>query len=418
MTDTMKNNTVQSRTGVSIGWRKRALRLTIAVLIIVFGVAVAVYLKKTAPKATKRPPEKTAPLVRTILPEPTRYTVTVSAMGTVVPAHRVFLKSRVAGEVLSTHPEFVEGGFIKKGATVIDLDDADYRLALAQKKSVLADSWYALKLELGKQEVAKREWRLLNENIPRSDAESELALRKPHLDKAKADVEAAEAAVEKATLDLNRTRILSPMNAMVLSKSVDIGSQVSPQEALAVLIGTDAYWVKASIPLDRLAWITIPRFAGNNGSGVSVHYGNGQTLPGTVIRLMGDIGTEERMANVLIEVKDPLSLTEKNKDRRPLLIGDYVRLDIEGRMLESVFVIPRTALRDNHSIWLATSDGILDIRTVVPVWKDQNSVVLRDRIPDGSRLVISDLPAPVAGMSLRIDPSESSTQRKTIPSNE
>jgi len=44
---------------------------------------------------------------------------------------------------------------------VLQIDTEDYKLALTQKEKALADASYSLKLELGRQEVAKREWELL-----------------------------------------------------------------------------------------------------------------------------------------------------------------------------------------------------------------------------------------------------------------
>jgi len=393
-------------------------RLAIACAIIVFGIAVAVYLKKSAPKAPKRPPDKQVTIVETLVLQPTRYTVFVNAMGTVFPAHRVVLKSRAGGQILSVHPEFVEGGLLKKGAETIQLDDTDYKLILAQRKSNVVNSQYALKLEIGRQDVAKREWKLLKDNITRSESESELALRKPHLDKAKADLAAAEATVEKAVLDLNRTRIISPLNAIVRSRSVNIGSQVLPHEPLAELVGTDIYWVKASIPVDRLEWIQIPKFADEKGAHTKIYYARGRTISGTVSRLTGDVGAEERMAKILVEVRDPLHLCGDQGDKLPLLIGEYVRMEIEGRTLENVFIIPRTALRDNDAIWLAASDTTsgmtLDIRKVTPIWKDSMTVVLQNGLNSGDQLIVSDLPAPVTGMKIRLESSPSSVKKPGI----
>ncbi len=418
MTDKIGNIPKHSEERSSIGWRGRMKRLAVALVIIIFGIAVAVYLIKSAPKASKRPPDKQVPVVETVVLQPTSYTVFVNAMGTVFPAHQVVLKSRVAGQVLSVHPEFVEGGLLKKGAETIQLDDTDYKLILAQRKSNVVNSQYALKLEIGRQDVAKREWKLLKDNITRSESESELALRKPHLDKAKADLAAAEATVEKAILDLNRTRIISPLNAIVRSRFVNIGSQVSPQEPLAELVGTDIYWIKASIPVGRLEWIQIPKFAGEKGAYTKIYYARGQTISGTVSRLTGDIGAEERMAKILVEVRDPLNLRGDQDNRLPLLIGEYVRLEIEGRTLEKVFKIPRTALRDNDAIWLATSDMTLgmtlDIRKVTPIWKDSMAVVLQDGLNSGDQLIVSDLPAPVTGMKIRLEQSQSSVKNPGV----
>ena len=384
-----------------VRWWKRLLRILVAVVIVGVGIAGAAYLQKSADKPQRRPPAKWVPVVETQPLQRSSQIVNVTTMGTVVPARTVSLESRVPGEVVTINPEFTEGGFLKKGSVVVQLDDKDYKLALSQKKSELINADYALKLELGRQEVAQREWQLLNGNRDGKAIDSDLALRKPHLDKAKADVAAAKAAFEKASLDLGRTRIIAPFNAIVRSKSIDIGSQISVGEPMAELVGTDAFWIQASIPVDRLEWIRIPRQKSEEGSDATVHYARGHSIKGKVIRLMGDLASEGRMARILIKVNDPMHHSAEQQNAPPLLIGEYVRVEIKGRQLKEVFVIPREALRDGSTVWLMKEDLTLSIQKVEPIWRSDKTVVIQNDLQFGQLLIISDLPAPVDGMAIR-----------------
>jgi RND family efflux transporter MFP subunit len=335
--------------------------------------------------------------------------ITVAAMGTVVPAREMVLKSKVSGEVVKVHSEFTVGGVLKKGAEILRIDPRDYELAVTQKQSLVANADYNLKLELGHQEVAQREWTLLNGNKPAKSSDLELALRKPHLDKAKADFAAAKAELKQAKLNLSRTRIIAPFNAIVRSHNVEMGSQVSGQEALAELVYTDEYWIKVSIPVSRLKWISIPRNGNETGSVVNIVYRNGFERVGTVTKLLGDLETEGRMARILVSVKNPLSLDKPNKNQPPLLLGEYVRVEIEGHNLEAVYRIPRTSLRDNTYIWLAGDDGRLKIRKVDTLWRDDDTVFLKEGLNPGDRIIVSDLRTPVDGMPIREQGSQSAT---------
>jgi RND family efflux transporter MFP subunit len=328
-------------------------------------------------------------------------------MGTVVPARQVLLKSRVSGEIVSLHPEFIEGGLLKKGDVVVQIDPEDYKLAVTEKQSQVVAKEYELKLELGRQDVAKREWALLKDSRQGKKSDAELALRKPHLRKARADLAAAEAELKQARLNLSRTTVRAPFNAIVYEKHVDMGSQVSSQEQLATLVGTDLYWIRVPLPVDRLRWITIPRNSKGTGSGVRVRWGTGLKAAheriGRVVKLLGDMESKGRMARVLIAVADPLGLKKNSGAKPPLLIGDYLRVEIEGQELDHVYRIPRTALRDNKRIWIAGKDGTLQIREVDPVWRDLHTVLLRNGLEPGERLIVSDLAAPVQGMRIRVD---------------
>ena len=174
------------------------------------------------------------------------------------------------------------------------------------------------------------------------------------------------------------------------------------QAYLAELIGTDVYWIQASIPVDRLNWITIPRQPTETGSKARIFHRNDYEHSGTVIKLLGDLEQEGRMARVLIEVRDPLGLRQKEKAQLPLLIGEYLRLDISGRQLDNVYRIPRTALRDSNRIWVASSKDTLKIRDVDILWRDSETVLFRDGLQPGDRLIVSELPTPVDGMAVQI----------------
>ena len=74
---------------------------------------------------------------------------------------------------------------------------------------------------------------------------------------------------------------------------------------------------------------------------------------------------------------------------------------IQGRALDNVYRIPRSALRDNARIWIARDDETLQIREVTPLWRDADYVLLQDGLAPGERLILSDLTAAVDGMAVR-----------------
>jgi RND family efflux transporter MFP subunit len=390
----------------------RLRTLIICLIIIGAGIAGASYIKRTAPQAQKRPPERIVPLVETENLLPTTHQVVLTAMGSVVPAMEMILKTRVTGQIQSVHPEFVEGGLISAGEKVLKIDPTDYALAIARAKSDLANAQYQLKVEMGYQDVARREWALLGPGPAADGQEDELALRKPHLAKVQSDLAAAQADLEQARVNLSRTDILAPFNAIVRKKNVVVGSQVAVQDDLAELVGTDEYWIQVSLPLERLAWIRIPRTNKEKGAAVTVFY-RGNQRQGRVARLLSDLETEGRMARVLVTVEDPLRLAAKDRESiPPLLIGEYVRVEIKGRQLEGVYRIPRSALRDNSTIWTLTDENTLKILPVKTIWRDANDVLMRNGIVPGQRLIVSDLSTAVDGMEVK-DAGTTTSEGKT-----
>ena len=90
-----------------------------------------------------------------------------------------------------------------------------------------------------------------------------------------------------------------------------------------------------------------------------------------------------------------------------MIIGEYVRVAIQGRKIEGAFRLPRTALRDNARIWVAGPGDRLEIREVRPVWRDMHTVLLKEGLRPGDRVVVSDLATPVPGMALEVEKDDS-----------
>ena len=367
---------------------------------------VALYYIKTRVKPKQKPPAPTAALVETMVVELSRERVVVRAMGEVVPAQEISLQAQVSGEVIWVSEEFLPGGLFRAGEKIVQLEPQDYDLAIEQRQSDVARAEHELKLEFGYQSIAEHEWELLNAGEEASELDVELALRKPHLKKAEAALAGSKAMLENAKLDLARTAVAAPFNAFVQMKNVDLGAQVGLQTQLGHLVGTDECWVQTSMPVDRLRWITIADEPGRKGSAAKVIYQTGGSehidRVGYVGRLMGELEREGRMARVLVVVKDPLDLASPAEQRRPMLIGAYVQVEIEGKELEGVISIPRIALRDNETVWVMDGEDRLAIRSVEVRWRDKDRMLIGGGLEDGERVVVSNIAAPIVGMELRV----------------
>ena len=386
-------------------WPRVLIRFLLPLLILAAGGSGAAYFLNNRPKARQRPAERRVALVEVMRLAPSRQRVVVRAMGTVRAARTIVLRPRVSGQVVQVSPELLPGGLFEAGQRLLQIDPKDYELAERQKAGDVAKAQCDLKLETGRQSVAKREYELLGQSVQQQD--QELVLRKPQLAMAQAAVAAAEAGLQKAKLDLARTDVRAPFNAMVQSKQVDPGSQVSPTTQLATLVGTDEYWVQASIPVDQLKWITSPQSSGQEGSPVRIFnecgWGPGVARVGYVTRLSADLEPEGRMAKLLITVNDPLGLESPGVNPPVMLIGMYVRVEIQGNELEGIFSVPRTALRDGRQVWIMGPNDTLEIRKVKIVWRGRDRVLVGNGLGAGDRMITSNLATPVEGMPLRIE---------------
>jgi len=425
------------------------LRVLLAAVVLGAGGGVSWYWLTHRPKARRRPPRPSAALVEVERVAPESYPVVVEAMGTVQAARATALAPQVSGRIVSTSTAFVPGGLFSAGEEMLRIDPADYELAverltadvrqlegtwqkarndvaLRETDVIKADSAY--KTELGRQSVAQREYELLGRTVTAEDLE--LVLRKPELEAAKAECAAARAsraaaaatssaaraaldasrvALRQAELDLARTVVRAPFNAVVRSRSAHLGSQASPSSPVAELAGTDAYWVEVCVPVDHLKWLRVPRRAGERGSPARVHHeaawGAEAHRSGEVLRLAAELEPQGRMARLLVTVRDPLGLRPAAPADRPLILGSYVRVAIEGRALADAVRVSRTALREGGLVWVMTGEDTLDIRAVEIAWSDREHVYVSAGLNAGDLLVTSNLGAPVQGMALRTAPS-------------
>jgi RND family efflux transporter MFP subunit len=383
------------------------LQVLLSIAVLGCGVALAAYYLKTGPEAKPRKREPNPPLVEVKQINYAPHRFTVNGMGTVLAAKEINLTPGVGGEIISMHDKMVPGGFFAKDDVLADIDPLDYELAVKRLQSEVAKVQNELELEMGNQRISQKEFELLGQEV--SETEKKLMLREPQLAMQKATLDGAKATLAQAELNLKRTRIKAPFNGVVLSRPVNIGARVSESTVLARLVGTDEFWLKLAIPTDQLKWITFPA-DDKNRQGSRVRIFLRQTakednfLIGRVVRLAADVEEQGRMAAVYVSVSDPLSLLPENREKPQLLLGSFVRAEIDGSQLASVVAINRDYLREGDRVWLMNGDNSLEIREVDIIAKNNDLIFIGSGLADGEKLIVSGLSSPVAGIPVKLLP--------------
>jgi multidrug efflux pump subunit AcrA (membrane-fusion protein) len=401
------------------------VRGLLALAVVGVGVVALLALIKTRPEPERKATPERGVLVEVVKVSSSNQQLQVRAQGTVAAAEKVVVQPEVTGRIVWQSKELVPGGRFKKGQPLIKIDPREYALAADQQGVNVERAQVELEVERGRRKFAEQEWEIIGEDRNATEQDRALALRKPQLEAAKAAVEAARAARSRANLTLGRTGMAAPFNAFVQSENVDVGQLVSPVSQLAVLIGTDAFWVQVAVPLEQLPWIDVPglNVGKDEGSLATVWQQVGSARverAGKVIRLLGDLDPVGRLARVLVEVQDPLQL-EQNSGKNsasgssgqgeeqppnravelPFLIGAYVTVDIQGRQVAEVVELPRLALRDGDKVYVYGPKDKLLVRNVDIVWRTEDTVLVRSGVKPGEQVVVSRVPGAVPGMLLR-----------------
>ena len=373
-------------------------RICMPIIVIGLTVFIVKVLQATKSEEKKRPPIVKPNKVTLLKVKKANEKLQLIAMGSVEAAQVVDLKARVGGELVTLVDGFRQGAHFDAGVEVASIDPTDYKIRIDRLKSVIAGYQADLKVELGQQAVARQELELM-ETKGLSEEEKALVLRQPQLAKIAAAIQGAEADLAQAVVNLKRTSITIPFNCVIDSENLEKGTQVSVQEKLARLIGTEEFQVVVTISVDRLKFLDLTQKSkavvemGTNG--------NKLQFEGEVTRLLSGLEKQGRMARLLITVKDPFNLNHPER-KLPLLLDSYVTVRIDGKELINVIKLPREYLRDGDKVWV-NKDNKLTFRLVKLAWSDAKFIYISAGLEGGEIIITSELSMPVEGMSLSVD---------------
>lgn len=382
---------------------RRLLHALLTLVLLGAGAAGLAALTASKPGLERQKPSVQPPLVRTMEVKSSLRRVIIRGEGTVAPLLEISLVPQVAGKVIHVSPNLVNGGQFKKDELLLQLDPADYKMAVTSARASVRDLESKLKITLEESAMAKEEWRLHASNNQVNRQPPPLVAKEPQLAAAKAALEGAQANRAKAVLNLYRTEIKAPFDGVVSQKNVGLGQFVAAGVGLASIFATEAVEIVAPLPDRDLYWFHVPGFTPGEGEGspavVRASFaGRDMEWPGRVVRAEGKLDERSRMVRVVIRVDQPYAR------KPPLAVGMFVTVEIEGRSLERAVVIPRSALHEGNLVWVAGQDGRLRFREVEVARLSGDVAVVRAGLKDGETVIVSGLKAVTDGMKVRPAP--------------
>jgi len=337
-------------------------------------------LRKEPPRAA-RVEQRTAVEVLTVALAD--HQVQVLTQGFFAPVTETKAASEVAGRILAVSPHFVVGGRFQEGEVLVEIDPSDYAAAVAQAEGALAEATLALVNEKARAEQARRDWTRLEPG----EKPGPLVLREPHVAAAAARVTAAEAALDKARRDLDRTRIRAPYPGMVKAKRADLGDYVAAGTPLADLWRSDVFEIRLPVTVAEAALIDL-------GAGPQAALTDGvREWAAPVVRTEGIIDPATRTTALIARLERP--------DPAPAP-GLFVKARVQGRTLPQVASIPRRALNGPDRVVIVDADGTLRFRLVTIAWQETGTVHVDTGLRAGDRVVLTALAAVVEGMPVEV----------------
>ncbi len=369
-------------------------------------IVIALVAYKNSQRAERKPDTNQAILVDTVNAEVVSLNLIVSSQGTVRPRTETALVAEVSGKIVSVSPDFVAGGFFREGEVLLQIDPSDYRAGLKRAKAALASRKAKLADETARSEQALKDWR----NMGKQGQPSDLGLRKPQMADAKANVSAAEADVEKALRDLERTQITVPYDGLVRQKAVDIGQYVAPGTRLGVTFAIDTAEVRLPLTNTDLKYLELP--TGIQAKNQDIPYppvtlsaqraGDTDQWQARIIRTEGVVDETSRVVYAVAQVIDPYGVLGQSHQNE-LKIGTFVNAEIQGLPAENVVVLPRFVLQANHTVMIINDASELEILPVEVLRTEPKRVYISSGVKGGARVITTTLDAPVPGTKLAIN---------------
>jgi HlyD family secretion protein len=143
----------------------------------------------------------------------------VTATGTLNPVVNVQVGSQVSGNIAKLFADF--NSEVKAGQTVAQIDPMLFQAAVTQAEGDLASAQAAL--ELAKVNADRIQKLFIQKNSSQQDLDQAMAT----LHQAEANVKIKQGALDKAKADLDHCTITSPIDGVVISRSVDVGQTVA-----------------------------------------------------------------------------------------------------------------------------------------------------------------------------------------------
>lgn len=379
------------------------IRILIPIFILALGFGAWMWLGVPVeePAPENRPPRK----IKTERVEITLtdYPVILQSQGVVRAHHTTTITPLVAGTISAIHPQFEDGAFFNQGDVLAELDPSDLKTERIAAESRLARAEAALAQEEARARQAALNW----QDIGYPEEPSPLVLRVPQLKEALAAVTAARAELDKATRNLERTRIRAPFDGRVKSRNVGLGQSVGGTTALGEVFATDFAEIRLPLDARQLAFVKLPGGPDDPPLRLTLtdalaenQSGPRNSWPARIVRTEGALDDASRELFAIARIDDPFGRLSGNPELR---IGQPVRASIEGMVLKDVFVIPRSAMRGINRIYLIDRHELCIKRTEIePVFSNSEEIVLRDGVSAGDWLAISRMPYAPDGAPVEI----------------
>ena len=292
------------------------------------------------------------------------------------------IRPQVSGVITSV--AFKEGGKVRKGELLYQIEDRTYSAALAQAQAAVAKA--EATVPTAETNLARYQ-RLVNSGATQIEFEN----AKVTLLQAKADVESAQAALRAAEINLDYTKVRAPFDGIASATNINVGNVVTANQANSLMTLRQINPIYIQLTESSTNLLKLERMLASG------------TLEGSpkdaTIRLTLEDGTDYDHSGTLDMSEMAVSETTgtfniravfENPNQR-ILPGMYVRATVEIGKEDGYLIPQRAATRDARgtlSALFVSAEGTVESRTFEDARPSNNAWLVTKGIKDGDKLIV------------------------------
>lgn len=319
--------------------------------------------------------------------------------GKTASSRQIEIRARVEGYLEKI--AYTEGSLVKAGQLLFQLDPAQFKAALASAEATLEQQEALLtNAEL----TLKRVRPLTKQNaLSQQDLDDAVAKQLSY----KAQVRAAQAAVEQAQLNLGYTTIKSPLSGLSGSSNFREGSLITPgsNSLLTTVVQLNPIWVNFGVGENEML-----KFRSQLGSGqlkeadktkrmVRLVLADGSEYPqqGRLTFIDPVVNADTGTYNIRAEVPNP------NSQLRP---GQFVRLKLEGVFRPNAIMVPQRAVMQGPNgkfVYVVASDNTAQTKPIEAGDWHGDQWIINSGLSAGDRVIVDGAARLRPGAAVQIE---------------
>ncbi len=321
--------------------------------------------------------------------------------GKTASSRQVEIRARVEGYLDKI--AYTEGSLVKNGQLLFQLDPNQFKAALASAKATLAQQQALL---TNADLTLKRVRPLTKQNaLSQQDLDNAVSNQLS----AQAQVQAAQASVETAQLNLGYTTIKSPLNGLSGSSNFREGSLITPgsNSLLTTLVQLNPMWVNFGVGENEMLKFRSQlesgqlKQASEDKWGVQLLLADGSKYPqkGRLIFMDPVVNAETGTYNIRAEVPNP------DSQLRP---GQFVRVQLQGVFRPNAIMVPQRAVMQGPNgkfVYVVSSDNTAQTKPIeVGDWYGDQWIV-NSGLASGDKVVVDGAVRLQPGVPVQIQPA-------------